>query len=222
MSETLPLVPAMQQLASMPTGFVTDAMVRLGMEGWPTGVATSSPRKVRVAGRAVTMEYGPRRGIRRTVPPHYQVIRESGPGDVLVMAAHQTPCWVIGENVCHTALEAGLEGIVVDGCIRDAAEIAEMDFTVFSRGPSTRPYFTHLELTRTSGPVNFGGAQIYPGDFILGDADGLVVVPDERVDEVLHQALDIQAIEQEQEQAIKSRAPLPRLLELTAKKKVKA
>jgi len=207
------------ELKKVPTGFVTDAMVRLGLSGWSEGVAPLSPTARRFAGRAVTLRYGPKRGSGATMPNQYEIIRDARPGDVLVVAAQGTPCWLLGENVCHEAMYSGIAAIIVDGCVRDADEIAELPMPVFARGAGIRPFSTHLELTAVNEPVEFAGAQIRPGDIVVGDGDGIVVVPPERAEDVLFQVRDIAELEKEQEEAIKRRAPMSELNPILARKK---
>ena len=211
---------AVKEFGKVPSGYVTDAMTRLGMAGWSEGVVPLSPKARHIAGRAVTMKYGPKRGESRKLPNQYEVIRSAKPGDVLVVAAEGSPCWLLGENVCHTAMYHGLAGIVVDGCVRDADEIAELEMPVFARGAGIRPFSTHMELIDVNVPVEFAGTQIRPGDIVAGDGDGLVVVPPEMVDQVLLQVKDIAEIEREQEEAIRRQAPLDELKPILAKKKV--
>lgn len=208
------------EFKQLPTGFVTDSMTRLGLGGWTEGVTPLSKTNRGFTGRAVTMKYGPKRGDGGKLPSQYQVIREAKPGDVLVVAAEGTPCWLLGENVCHTALYQGLAAVIVDGCVRDYDELAEMDLPVFSKGAGVRPFSTHLELIDVNVPVEFAGAQIRPGDILVGDGDGIVVVPPERADDVLFQAKDIAALEKEQEEAIRNQVPLEELNVILAKKKV--
>ena len=211
---------AVKELGKVPSGYVTDAMTRLGIAGWSEGVLPLSPTARHISGRAVTLKYGPKRGDGRKMPNQYEVIRSAKPGDVLVVAAEASPCWLLGENVCHTAMYHGLAGIVVDGCVRDADEIAELEMPVFARGAGIRPFMTQLELIDVNVPVEFAGTQIRPGDIVVGDGDGLVVVPPERVEDVLFQVKDIAELEKEQEDAIRRQAPLEELNPILAKKKV--
>ncbi|MGE5619918.1 MAG: RraA family protein [Sphingomonadaceae bacterium] len=208
------------EFRQVPSGFVTDAMTRLGISGWSEGVVPVSSKARRFAGRAVTMKYGPKRGTPAKLPNQYEVIRSANPGDVLVIAAEGTPCWLLGENVCHTALYQGLAAVVVDGCIRDFDEIAELEMPVFARGAGIRPFSTHLELIDVNVPVEFAGAQIRPGDIVVGDGDGIVVVPADRADDVLYQVKDIAVLEKEQEEAIKRQVPLSELNPILARKKI--
>jgi 4-hydroxy-4-methyl-2-oxoglutarate aldolase len=208
------------QFKEVPSGYVTDAMTRLGLAGWSEGVLPLSPRFRRFAGRAVTLRYGPKRGGGAKMPNQYEIIRDCKPGDVLVVAAEASPCWLLGENVCHEAMYSGLAAIVVDGCVRDADEIAELSMPVFARGAGIRPFSTHLELSAINEPVEFAGAMIRPGDIVVGDGDGIVVVPAERAEEVLFQVRDIAELEKQQEEAIQRRVPMSELNPILAKKKV--
>jgi 4-hydroxy-4-methyl-2-oxoglutarate aldolase len=211
---------AINEFGKAPSGYVTDAMTRLGIAGWSQGVVPISPRARRISGRAVTMKYGPNRGTGAKLPNQYEVINSCKQGDVLVVAAEGSPCWLLGENVCHTGMYHGLAGIVVDGCVRDFDEIAEMEMPVFARGAGIRPFMTHLELIDVNVPVEFAGTQIRPGDIVVGDGDGLVIVPQERAEGVLFQLRDIAEIEKEQEDAIRLRVPIDVLNPILAKKKV--
>lgn len=212
---------AINEFKQVPSGFITDAMVRLGISGWSEGVTPLSPTARRFAGRAITMKYGPKRGGgSKKLPNQYEVIRAAKPGDVLVIAAEGTPCWLLGENVCHTALYQGLAAVIVDGCVRDADELAAMPMPVFARAAGIRPFSTHLELIDVNVPVEFAGTQICPGDIVCGDGDGIVVVAPERAKDVFYQVKDIAALEEEQEKAIQDLASLELLNKIIGRKKV--
>lgn len=216
----MPIEDAINEFKRVPSGYITDAMMRLGLVGWSEGVVPVGRTARRFAGRAVTLKYGPKRGDGARMPNQYEVIRSCRPGDVLVVAAEGTSHWLLGENVCHAALYQGLAAVVVDGSIRDFDEIAEMDLPVFARGAGIRPFTLNQELVAVNEPVVFAGAQIRPGDIVTGDGDGIVVVPPDRADDVLYQVRDIAEIEKEQEEAIRCRAPMEALNPILAKKKV--
>ena len=209
------------QFKQMPIGWITDAFSRLGLVGWSEGVQPLSQTARRFAGRAVTVQYLPKRGGSRKMPSHYEIIRNvAEPGDVLVIAAAGTSCWLLGENQAHAALYRGLAGICVDGCIRDMDEIAALPLPVFARGAGIRPYSAELELVSVNVPVSFAGMQIRSGDIVVGDGDGLLAVPAEQAGAVLLQALDIAGLEQELEEAIKRQAPLEEIERLGKRKKI--
>ena len=99
------------------------------------------------------------------------------PGDVLVVdAGGDTTNAILGEIMMRIAIKNGATGIVVDGAIRDAAAFSEAGFPCFARGASHRgPYKDGPGEINV--PVTVGGAIVNPGDVVVGDADGVVVVP---------------------------------------------
>jgi len=107
------------------------------------------------------------------------------PGDVVVIDAGGSPMnAVLGDLVSAKARHRGIAGFVVDGLIRDLPGIVELDYPVFARG--TTPIGP---LHRGPGEINFpiccGGVVVNPGDIIVGDAAGVVVVPQEIAEELL-------------------------------------
>lgn len=205
-------------LRRVPTGFVTDALGRLALAGWMDYVLPLQTEG-RVAGRAFTVQYAPRRGTSQCRDNLYSIIRRARPGDILVIEALGTDCWILGENVVHAAKYQELGGIVLDGRVRDAAEIREMDIPVFCRGAAVRPHMTSLELADFDVPICCGGALVRPGDVVVGDADGVVVIPYERLEEVRVQIEDLEILEKEQAAAIAQREPLEVLNDILGRKK---
>jgi 4-hydroxy-4-methyl-2-oxoglutarate aldolase len=82
------------------------------------------------------------------------------------------------------SLARGLAGLVIDGCVRDANEIEALGYPVFCRGLSIQGTTKHGTGTLNS-PISIGDVQITPGDMIVGDRDGLVVVPAGRVEDTI-------------------------------------
>jgi 4-hydroxy-4-methyl-2-oxoglutarate aldolase len=201
------------------TGVVCDALGRLGMAGWMDGI---HPMQLgaKLAGRARTLRFAPRRGAAKPDVNIYEVIRGLSAGDVLVIATDQSSSWIFGENMAHTSMYQGLAGMVTDSCVRDGAELAELAMPCFARGLATRPP-SGLEIVAADIPITCGGAHVQPGDLVVGDADGIVVVPGSHLHEVLVQVEDLDELERQQERAIRDRVPLPELLAVLASKKVK-
>lgn len=203
--------------ASVQSGVVCDAMGRLGIGGFMDGVRPLRG-SVRIAGPARTLMYRPKRGVGGGGLNIYALIAECRPGEVLVLGTDRSESWLFGENVAHAALYQGLAAIVTDGMVRDSAELAELEIACFARGAATRPP-SGLELAAFDAPISCGGAQVRPGDLIVGDSDGIVVVPAERAGEVAVQVEDLDELERQQEKAIADRLPLPQLMEILARKK---
>lgn len=206
----------LEYLQSIPTGYITDAFRRLDLHGWMDGIEPIIRQDEHIAGRAVTVEYSYKRTQDRSNPTLYSIIRECGPGDVLVLGALGTKCWTLGENTAKAALYEDMEGIVIDGHIRDTGEIVDMEMPVFCRGSAVRP--PSVERVNYNKKVLCSGAEVSPGDIIVGDSDGVVVIPDKTVDEVIRQIRDIAQWEQEQEKMIANHADLKELHSLLHEK----
>jgi 4-hydroxy-4-methyl-2-oxoglutarate aldolase len=175
----------------------------------------------RVHGRVRTLKFVPRNGTKRPDLSIYTLIRSFEPGDILVIGTGGSQSWLFGENVAHLALYQGLSGMVTDGRVRDAGELKEMEIPVFSRGTSARPP-SDLELAAVDVSIECGGAQVRPGDLLLGDVDGVVVVPHQAAEALITEVEDLAMLEKRQEDAIQARATLAEIHTiLAAKKKLK-
>lgn len=194
------------KLRAVPTGVATDALVRLGLEGWMDGVLPVSPM-ARVAGPAATIRYAPRRGTGQPARSIYELIRTFEPGSVLVIESGGTRTSVFGGHMAAQGQVHGLAGMITDGRCRDFPEMAALEMPVFCAGRTVR-LPSHLELVAHDVPISCGGAQVRPGDFIIGDADGVVVVPASETEAFLRQADDIARIEKELGQAIRAKASM--------------
>ena len=199
------------------SGVVCDALGRLDLAGWMTGIRPIRP-KSKMVGRARTLSFGRKRGTPPADLNMYAAIRACNPGDVLVIGTERCEGWIYGENVAHTAQYQGLAGIVTDAAARDGAELAELSIPCFAHGVETRPPFD-IEIIAADVPIDCGGAQVRPGDLVCGDTDGIVVVPGNRIEDVLRQAEDLNLLEKAQEDAIARKAPLPEIHEILKKKK---
>lgn len=120
------------------------------------------------------------------------------PGDVLVIDVSgdtRRACW--GELRAYAALRKGLAGVVTSGCVTDTHRLSRLDLPVYSRGAS--PLTTRaLELEgEVNVPVGIEGVTVEPGDLIVGDDDGLFVVPPRRAQALAELALAKQAREEE-------------------------
>jgi len=119
----------------------------------------------------------------------HKAIEIAAPGDVLVVEAggYKEGGGMWGEIMSFAAKTRGIEGLVMDGAIRDVKAIRDMAFKVFARAVS--PGGTvKATMGRINEPVVCAGLRVCPGDIIVGDDDGVVAVPAELVNEVLQMA----------------------------------
>ncbi|MBY9006222.1 MAG: 4-carboxy-4-hydroxy-2-oxoadipate aldolase/oxaloacetate decarboxylase, partial [Candidatus Lokiarchaeota archaeon] len=106
----------------------------------------------------------------------HKALEKAQEGDVIVATVggeYDYGYW--GDLMSVQAKAKNLGGLAIDGCIRDSEEIIEMGFPIFSRGASIRGTIKST-LGLINYPINFGGTVVNPGDLILGDDDGMVVV----------------------------------------------
>lgn len=111
------------------------------------------------------------------------------PGEVYLARNGRTPCAAWGEILTATAKRNGATGAVIDGYHRDTPRVLEQDWPVFSRGPYGQDAGIRTSVLDVRVPVEIGGVMVSPGDLIVGDSDGVVVVPRQVEDEVLERAL---------------------------------
>lgn len=116
-----------------------------------------------------------------------------------------------GELMSNMALARGCRGAVVDGGIRDTRYILQAQFPVWSRFRSPADANGRWTITEANVPVMIDGVVICPGDFVVADADGVVVVPADLVEEVLVEAESVVEREDEVRSAVKRGEPLAEL-----------
>lgn len=113
----------------------------------------------------------------------HAAIYRAAPGSVIVVESGGSPLAVAGGNVCAVAQRNGIAGFVVDGFIRDLAEVRERGFPVFARGVFPKP-----GGKKHAGPVGeatVGGVHIRTGDLVLADEEGIVAVPADQAQDLL-------------------------------------
>ena len=108
-------------------------------------------------------------------------------GSVIVVAAGDVDYAVSGGNVCAVAQRRGIAAFVVDGVIRDIAEVRDLGFPVFARGVMPIPGGKDV-VTPLNEPVQCGGVTVAVGDVVVADEEGIVVVPVARSERVLAEA----------------------------------
>jgi regulator of RNase E activity RraA len=178
----------------LPTAAISDAMDRLGIPGQVLGIAPLDP-KFRLTGRAFTIRYRPIGAVERGTVGDY--IDDVPPGDVVVLDnAGRLDCTVWGDILTAVAHRRGLGGTVINGVCRDVARAIDLGYPIYSRGRFMRTGKDRIEVESMGQPVSLGDVQVRPGDILVGDADGIVVVPQSREAEVLQTAQSIEEAEQ--------------------------
>ncbi|MDM0056621.1 RraA family protein [Variovorax fucosicus] len=154
-----------------------------GRRGALHGRISALRPRMKLAGSALTVEVRP--GDNLMI---HAAIALAKPGDVLVIDGKGDQSSALMGTIMMTACrQVGIAGVVIDGAVRDSLEIDDMDFPVFSVGTNPNGP-TKVASGRIGHPVSVGGVAVRPGDLVVGDADGVVVVEREKVERLLQAA----------------------------------
>lgn len=176
------------------TAAVSDALDRHGLAGQAEGIVPLSPG-FRLRGPAFTVRYAPTGGRSGTVG---DFIDDVPPGSVIVLdngGRQDVTVW--GDLLTTAAALRGLAGTVIHGVCRDAARILEVGLPVYSRGAFMRTGKDRVRAVAVQEIVSLGATSVEPGDLVVGDADGVVIVPREHEAAVLETARDVERVEAE-------------------------
>jgi len=148
-----------------------------------------------------------------------EAIEKAHPGDVIVIDAGGGHTAIWGELATWSARMKGIAGVVVDGAVRDVDDISAMGFPIFTRNISP-----HAGEPKGYGEIGVevvcGGVKVRPGDWVVGDDSGVVVVPKERAEEIANRAMDVRERENRYREEIKRGRTLSEVLELEEWEKV--
>ena len=195
----------LERIRGADPSLVSDCMLRLGLSGWMDGLRPVRSGPCRAAGRARTLLFGPKRGEGQWPRSMYATIASLEPDDVLVFASGTTAENLMGDNMALMGQLCGLAAMVTDSHVRDIAGIGALAMPVFARGSTMRLPFT-VEPVALDVPVVCAGAQVRPGDLIVGCEDGALVVPQARVADVIGQLEPAALVERDLREAIESRS----------------
>lgn len=177
--------PLVQAYLRLSTSNVSDALDQLGLKGAPHGILPLWPACQKIVGRAMTLKLVPQ-GSASPVLGTLEAITAGQPGDVLVIdQGGRTDVNSFGGIAMFTAVRQGLVGAVIDGVTRDVDELKAMGFPVYARGIIQQSIRNRCALGGHSIEVQLGGVSVHPGDLIMADDNGVVVVPQDRVAEAL-------------------------------------
>jgi len=142
-----------------------------------------------------------------------EAIDEASPGSVIVIDAGGVGPAVWGELATYSSLEKKIAGVVIDGAIRDVPEIRKVKFPAFAR--IIMPTAGEPKGFGEMGvPVEVGGVRVFPGDWVFGDDDGVVVIPQKRAVEITNRAMDVLEKENRLRKEIKEGGTLGKVTEL--------
>ncbi len=171
------------------TSTVSDALDKLGIKGQCIGVKPLK-RDFRVLGTAYTVKYITLEDETGTVGDYIEDVPQ---GSIIVIDNDgRLDATVWGDILTRYAKIRDIEGTVINGVCRDTNSSLDIDYPIFSKGTYMRTGKDRVQFVKDNIPVSFGEVRINPGDIILGDADGVVVIPKSLENKVLELALSIE------------------------------
>jgi 4-hydroxy-4-methyl-2-oxoglutarate aldolase len=194
-----------ERFEKLSTTNVSDAMDSLGIKGSTYGIRPMTEQWGKVVGQAVTVKMT---AAGETKSKHHlgmKAISLANPGDIIIIdngGRVDTSCW--GGILANSAKVKGVKAVIIDGACRDLDDCIEADFPVYARGTVVATARGRIMEHSTNEMIQFGGVQVRPGDVVMGDRSGVVVVPYERMEEVLIKAEELYEKEESMIQEILS------------------
>ena len=179
---------------------LSDALERLHL---PHGISGIKPLAAgrRIFGAAVTVKLETFRGDlpRENLPKQHlgtSAIAAAAPGDIIVVEHHaRADCAGWGGLLSMAAAARGIGGVIVDGLARDVDDCVGLDFPLFARGATPITARRRVMETATNGLVMIGAVPLRPGDFVLADGSGIVILPHDRIDDIMVEARRLHTFE---------------------------
>lgn len=196
-----------EKLKIFPTPTLHEA---LGQSGAAPYYIKPIYKGMKVAGAALTID----------CPPHdnlsiHAAVANAQEGDVLVVDYKGfVESGPFGDVLATASQAAGIGGLVIDGCVRDGEQLKEMGFSVFSRGLSMKGA-AKKRMGSVGVPILFAGIPVQPGDAVVGDDDGIVIIPRKQIDAVIKDAQAREDKEAEMREKLRNGATTIELLGLT-------
>lgn len=168
-----------------------------------SGVRPLNPGATRLVGPAFTLRFIPGREDldvppKPSDPPSAQraAIEETPAGHVLVIGTEgNTPAGTLGDILVLRLKVRGVAGVLSDGAMRDTPVIGKMDFPVYCTAAAAPPSMNSLHAVEVQTPIGICGVPVYPGDVIVADGDGAIVVPRHLADEVARDSFEQERLE---------------------------
>ncbi|MFL9945818.1 ribonuclease activity regulator RraA [Paraburkholderia agricolaris] len=206
-------------LSAVTTATITTLLLKKGLRNvWLRGAAPLKAGQPRVVGRAFTLRFVPAREDLAT-PESWSsprstraAIEAMPPGCVAVVdAMGTTDAGIFGDILCARMHKRGVAALVTDGVVRDLEGVLATGLPVWSRGTAAPPSVAGLTFVNWDEPVACGGVAVFPGDLIVVDGDGAVVIPAALVDDIVAAAPEQERLENWIMSEVEKGASLPGL-----------
>lgn len=192
------------RLEAVSTATLCTALYKLGLRNqFIQDVRPVAAKGRNMVGQAYTMRYIPAREDLNPIsvfkdPAHPQRVgvEECPPGQVMVIDSRKDPrAASAGSILVARMMHRGVAGVVTDGGFRDSPEIAEMDIPCYHNRPSAPTNLTRHQAIELNGPIGCGDVAVFPGDVIVGDDEGVAVIPLHLADDVSREAAEMTVFE---------------------------
>jgi regulator of RNase E activity RraA len=188
-----------QTLTEVSTASIAGALLKLGLRNiWIRGASPAAGNISRCVGEAFTMRFLPMRedltgpALERLSNSRAATEAAEAGSMVVIDAMGIADAGVAGDVLCARMVRRGVTGLVTDGVIRDVAGVEQTGLPVWSRGTASPAPGNALTFIDWGLPIACGGVAIFPGDVIVADRDGAVVIPSALVDRVAAEAAEIE------------------------------
>lgn len=192
------------KLKCVSTASIATALFKRGLRNqFIQGVVPVAPKDENMVGPAFTLRYIPAREDRNPItvfrnPDHPQrvAVETCPPGHVLVMDGRKDARAATAGSILITRLAMrGAAGVVTDAGMRDADGIGRLDMPAYYARPSAPTNLTHHEALDINVPISCGDAPVFPGDVMVGDKDGVMVIPAHLADEIAGECASMESFE---------------------------
>jgi regulator of RNase E activity RraA len=192
------------KLKSVSTATLCTALYKRGLRNqFIQDVHPLNPGAGPMVGEAFTLRYMPAREDLNPISvfqdrahPQRKAVEECPPGAVLVIDSRKDPrAASAGSILVARLMKRGVAGVVTDGGFRDSPEIARLAIPAYHCRPSAPTNLTVHQAIDINVPIGCGDAPVFPGDVMVGDAEGVIVIPAHLADEVASEAVEMTAFE---------------------------
>jgi regulator of RNase E activity RraA len=192
------------KLKSVATPTLMTALYKRGLRNqWIQDVRRINPAAGTMVGEAFTLRYMPAREdlndlsvFRDRAHPQRKAVEDCPPGCVLVMDSRKNPrAASAGSILISRLMVRGVAGVVTDGGFRDTPEIESLAIPAYHNRPSAPTNLTLHQAIDINVPIGCGDAPVFPGDVMVGDAEGVLVIPAHLADEIADEAVEMTAYE---------------------------
>lgn len=193
-----------EKLKRVSTATICTALFKRGLRNQMVqDVQPLSSLSEAMVGEAFTLRYIPAREDLNSIDvfrdrshPQRKAVEECPAEAVFVIDSRKDARAASAGSILVTRLmKRGVAGVVTDGGFRDAAEIAQLDIPSFHHRPSAPTNLTCHQALDINVPIGCGDAPVFPGDIVVGDADGVVIIPADLADEIADEAHEMTAFE---------------------------